>query len=146
VTEEETAERLKEYIRVEEKSGSLERKMVAAVLYEIFEENGQPELMVSSMEELIHAAEAAIKKVKELTPAEPVEGEKRFMVAYSVRFFNGAAIVKDTDSVNAKAQIEEDWATEDLTDDCQDTAVDVEAIWELDENNNEVPNTREEFP
>jgi hypothetical protein len=145
MTDEERTEKLKEFIRAEQKSGQSERHVVGDLLEEILEESGEPGLMVSSLEELIHAATAASDFVKKLAPEE-AEEEKRFMVIYSVRFFNGSAIVKDDDIINAKAQIEEDWYIPDLTDSCQDTAVDIEAIWELDENNNEVPDTREEFP
>lgn len=148
MTDEERLEQVKEFLQAERKSNQIERVIVADLVDDVLDDSGQPELMVSSLEELIHAAEAAIKKVRELTPPELAnEGEvKRFMVAYSVRFYNGSTIVKDTDSVNAKAQIEEDLATDDLVDSCQDTAVDVEAIYEIDDKNQEVPGTREEFP
>lgn len=146
MTDEQRIEKMKEFIRAEQKSGQSERHVVGNLLEEILEEDGQPGLMISSLEELIHAAKAAIKTVNELAPPENVCAEKRYLVAYSVRFFNGSAIINDTDSINAKSQVEEEWGIEDLTDGCQDSAVDIEAIYELDADNKEVPGTREEFP
>ena len=134
---------LKKYIQSEMDSHESERILIADFLNDLLEDNGQADLMKSSMEAVIDAAEGAIHELNRLVPNVPTEADiaegcKRFRVDYSVHFFNGSAFVVAMNSDTAEKQVLEDWGTRELTDGCQDTSTEIDGVVEVDNDGKEV--------
>jgi len=148
---EKAGEEFKKVLEQEMKSGESERKLVAQFLMDLMDDGESPDLMESSLNAIMDAAEHQLARLKELIPHQPLSeeeqgaGMKRFMVEYDIRFFNGTLIVAATDMEAAHTAVLESYGTRELTEPCPDTHVGVEAIYEIDNAGKEIPGTRKEF-
>jgi hypothetical protein len=142
---EDVTKKVKEFIEKERKSNQTERMLVADVLDDILDDNGSSGLMESSMHEFIDAAISALKFIRgEENKLKLSESPKlkRFRIELAVRYFNGQVETVAEDPDDAENQVWEDISNRELIDGCEDSKVEMEAVYEIDEKGKEISGTR----